>query len=623
MFLANEVFVGVQVQKAKSSFVTLSAALVAVMLIAATPPITTTATHAVTTTADSTVTTRVATLSAMPSVQLAGGDLGSSTTQVSAVLTAPFTFSALGFRAPLKAQQLRVRTATTPGAFGPWHEVDFYGEEDGPDRSTDEQMSTTHQHAELLWVSDAKYLQLSVAGVDVSSVEIVAIDSLGLSTGVTAGLASTTPLEGGMTHEATLTATPFIPGFDVVGPASGNVSLITRAQWGADESLGSAEVTIADTIHMGIVHHTAHRSAANGANTYTAEEAPGIIRAMHIYHTRPSRQGGLGWKDLGYNVVVDRFGRVYEGRRGGFDQAVIGAHARGFNTGSFGVAVIGDFSDVLPSKEAIAALTNVIATKSQIHGIDPDGFTNQMPMAHNDETTSTASLATTGVLRPVIVGHRDVGSTVCPGLILNLLPEMRLSARAVSVRFPDVPANSPHRPSIVRLADQGVIRGCRDNAFCPSQGLTRAQAATFVLQALQLPVVPPSRAPFTDVALTAPHASSIYTLVENGFMMGKQNNRFGPSDRMTRAQLAILLYNASGNPSHTVTTDPYPDVSRDAVHASGIAGLKDLGIVGNCGAGNFCPNTIVLRDSTASFADMLRTVTGRNATVADTTFTTP
>lgn len=608
-------------KQGKSSSMRASAALVALLMVAATPPATTLATASLgdTATTGTAVTTRVETLQASPAAQLSQ-TADADGMDVSAVLTAPFTFSALGFRAPVTVEELQVRTAVLPGVFGPWQDVDFYGEEDGPDPYTGEQLSTTHQHAELLWVTEAKYLQLAVRGADVSTIDIVAIDSLGLSASVTASLATTS--DTAMTHDATLTATPFQADVDTVPAATGAFTLITRDQWGADESLGSAEVTLADAIHMGIVHHTAHRSAANGANTYTPEEAPGIIRAMQIYHTRPSGEGGLGWKDLGYNIVIDRFGRVYEGRRGGFDQAVIGAHARGFNTGSFGIAVIGDFSDELPSKEAVAALSNVIATKAQIHGLDPDGFTDKMPVAQTDEVT-TAGLASTEVTRPVIVGHRDVGPTVCPGRILDLLPDMRLAARGVSVRFPDVPSSSPHRASIVRLAEQGVIRGCRDNAFCPSQGLTRAQAATFVVQALQLPVVTPSGQPFADVPFTAPHASSIYTLVENGYMIGKVNNRFGPSDRMTRAQLATLLYNASGNATAKPSADPYPDVSHDAVHASGIAGLKNLGIVGNCGGGNFCPNTIVLRDSTASFVDMLRTVTGRNATVADTTFSTP
>jgi uncharacterized protein with LGFP repeats len=72
------------------------------------------------------------------------------------------------------------------------------------------------------------------------------------------------------------------------------------------------------TIYAGWVHHTVN------ANDYSSAEVPGIIRSIYAYHMQ-----GRGWSDIGYNFLVDRFGRLWEGRSGGIDRPVIGAHTWG------------------------------------------------------------------------------------------------------------------------------------------------------------------------------------------------------------------------------------------------------------------------------------------------------
>ncbi len=80
---------------------------------------------------------------------------------------------------------------------------------------------------------------------------------------------------------------------------------------------------------------------------------------------------GNGWNDIGYNALVDRFGTVYEGRYGGIDRNVVGAHAKGFNTGSFGVAVMGDFRSVEPPPAAVDALVQTLAWRLDLAHVDP------------------------------------------------------------------------------------------------------------------------------------------------------------------------------------------------------------------------------------------------------------
>ena len=95
--------------------------------------------------------------------------------------------------------------------------------------------------------------------------------------------------------------------------------IVTRAQWGADESLRGAGPDLhAPPSRAGFVHHTASTS------NYSAAQAAAQVRAIYAYHTK-----SLNHSDIDYNFLVDRFGRLYEGRAGGMDRPVHGrAHRR-------------------------------------------------------------------------------------------------------------------------------------------------------------------------------------------------------------------------------------------------------------------------------------------------------
>ncbi len=121
-----------------------------------------------------------------------------------------------------------------------------------------------------------------------------------------------------------------------VGAMTTKPPIVTRAEWGADESYRAGSPSFGP-VKMVFVHHTA------SGNDYTRAEAPAIVRAVYAYHTR-----SLHWSDVGYNFLVDRYGTVYEGRYGGVSKGAIGAQTLGFNTGSIGVSVIGDFTKAAP-----------------------------------------------------------------------------------------------------------------------------------------------------------------------------------------------------------------------------------------------------------------------------------
>ena len=133
-----------------------------------------------------------------------------------------------------------------------------------------------------------------------------------------------------------------------------------RSAWRADESIRRAGPFFAPDVKLAVVHHTA------GSNGYSQAEAAAIVRGIEIYHVK-----GNGWNDIGYNFLVDRFGQVYEGRYGGIERNVIGAHAQGFNTGSVGVSVLGEYSSLAVSAQARDSLERLLAWRLDLAHVDP------------------------------------------------------------------------------------------------------------------------------------------------------------------------------------------------------------------------------------------------------------
>ena len=195
---------------------------------------------------------------------------------------------------------------------------------------------------------------------------------------------------------------PALGGTEPAG-AQAQPGIVSRAAWGADEAYrrrnaGCGNPEYASGVRLALVHHTVN------SNTYSAAESAALIRGIYHFHTHTN-----GWCDIGYNFLVDRFGTVFEGRFGGIQSAVIGAHAAGFNTGSTGVALLGTFvNDAVPGA-AYNSLRGLLAWKLGIHGVDP-----RATISFNGRNLSTVS------------GHRDVNATECPGgRLYDLLPQLR------------------------------------------------------------------------------------------------------------------------------------------------------------------------------------------------------
>jgi hypothetical protein len=95
---------------------------------------------------------------------------------------------------------------------------------------------------------------------------------------------------------------------------------------------------------------------------------PAILRSTYTYHAQ-----SLGWGDIGYNVLVDKFGRLWEGRSGGLASTVVGAHAGGFNTSTFGVSMMGNYDVVGTPQPMIDSVAAIIGWKFSLYGVNPRG----------------------------------------------------------------------------------------------------------------------------------------------------------------------------------------------------------------------------------------------------------
>ncbi|ROR72119.1 N-acetylmuramoyl-L-alanine amidase [Bogoriella caseilytica] len=188
-------------------------------------------------------------------------------------------------------------------------------------------------------------------------------------------------------------------------PASGPAAptIISRAGWSADEANTTWPIDYPveyPELRSATLHHTA------GTNNYTAGQSAGIVRGIWHFH-----RWDRNWGDIGYNFLVDRFGQVFEGRKGTLDspagRMVVGGHASGHNTGSLGIAVMGDFTSTSPPEVVYDRFVEIIAWQFHRAGIDA-------------RTTTTVG-STSGL--PRIYGHRRVQSTTCPGqAIVDRIP---------------------------------------------------------------------------------------------------------------------------------------------------------------------------------------------------------
>ena len=233
----------------------------------------------------------------------------------------------------------------------------------------------------------------------------------------------------------------------VVAPAATTanglpVAVTTRAEWGANASYMSWDPEYARAGHV-VVHHTA------GTNSYSAGQSASIVRGIYYYHAVT-----LDWGDIGYNFLVDKFGTVFEGRSGSVaapaGKMSVGAHARGVNTGTMGISMMGDYSAVSPSDAQLSSVGKMAGWFLKRAGIsDVTGWAGlHVWTTERYQAGSTISM-------PRILGHRDVGYTTCPGNVgYSKLGAIRAIAKA---QGSSPQGGSSSAPSTVSQDHPGVV----------------------------------------------------------------------------------------------------------------------------------------------------------------------
>jgi hypothetical protein len=163
--------------------------------------------------------------------------------------------------------------------------------------------------------------------------------------------------------------------------------------------------------------------------------------------------------------------------------------------------------------------------------------------------------------------------------------------------FVDVPSTSTHAVSVAWLVGQGITQGCTSIRYCPDQAVTRAQMATFLDRALDLPDGPTSN--FTDIPPGSTHATGINAILQAGITEGCTATRYCPDQPVTRAQMATFLDRALDLPDGP--TSSFTDVPPGSTHATGINAILQAGITEGCTATRYCPDQPVTRAQMAGF----------------------
>ena len=333
-------------------------------------------------------------LNQQPLTGLGGGETVREISQ-----STPFSMVALT-GSDLTGTTARIRAKKPDGSWGPWYDTDTL------ESNSDDNQGGGPRGTEPVFVGTTTDVQIAVTrpkGAPVTT----APPETGVDAGKELGYVPANVEQPFAQNISAVLITPpkapvdsqWTPPTAALGPGQ-PPNIISRAQWGADDAMRCGGPVYGNGIRAAVVHHTA------GSNDYAPEDSAAIVRSIYAYHTRT-----LGWCDIAYNALVDKYGQVFEGRAGGITKDVLGSHTGGFNRDVWGVSMIGDFETVPPTDVQIRTVGRLLGWRMGLDHVNPLG-TVQLTSAGGNYTFDPGG---TVVTLPEIFAHRDVGNTACPG----------------------------------------------------------------------------------------------------------------------------------------------------------------------------------------------------------------
>ena len=376
-----------------------------------------------------------------------------TTTLLPAQTVSPFTLAGLTWVGPVATgTEFKVRVRES-GVWSAWFKLE-YGEYQGVGKDGTESVDTRVGSDPLLTglADGVEVIMENTSGVVPAQMKVTLVNSQVTKQDRNIGQQSIRMATADTGMQSQAVAALAGASISPQGALVARPRIVSRAEWGADETWRDPVPRVGSTLLAGIVHHTA------STNNYTADQAPAQMRNLYAYFTK-----SLNYADMGYNFLVDKYGTIYEGRSGcavgavGCDSATVvaqGAHTAGLNINTFGVSAIGNYDVLAPENPAamVESIASLMAWKLAPYGLDPNA-TAYIPST--DTSGSSKYSAGQTAITQVISAHRDVGKTACPGRFLYpYMAEIR--ARATTLLAPVIQGVSVS-PTLIDSAGTGPV----------------------------------------------------------------------------------------------------------------------------------------------------------------------